>query len=220
MSQYTILLFIADLNVCRRLGWYLEYKGCQVLRAATGRALEEALGSREFDLILAQVERQDLKGLQFLHTARRLQPRAPMILVNATQEEAFPVQAYQLEVDDYISMDCRPEELWRRVAACLEKLPQRCQKAAGRSRLAPLNRAVVKKIEHVCQFLSYSLDSSMTILQSLINTPESRVDRQARCKIQEVSARMEVLQEMMHGFHRGIAGQEMARNFPRALQQW
>ncbi|MHB8067365.1 MAG: response regulator [Desulfobaccales bacterium] len=205
MSQYTVLMFIEDLHVCRRLGWYLEYKGCQVLRAPTGKALEKAVNSQEFDLILAQINREDLEGLNILQEAKRFHPWARLILVNAAKDMTFPWQAYRLEVDDYLFLDCRPAELWRRVSACLERLPERRKNAGAVSRSRPLNRAVARKVQQISQYFSYTLDSSKSILQSLINSSEAGLDRKWLPKIQEVSARLEVLQEMMQGFNRGIA---------------
>jgi len=207
-----------DLHVCRRLGWYLEYKGCQVLRAATGKDLEPAIHSREVDLILAQIDGEDLEGLQILQKAKRLQPRARVILLSAAQHITFPWQAFQQEVDDYLFMDCRPAELWRRVAACLEKLPEKTGNLGAASRSLPLNRAIVRKFQHVSQYISYTLDSSMSILQSLINAPVADLDRQWLPKIQQVSARLEILQEMMQGLQQGISGKGVTRNFLRALQ--
>jgi len=218
MSQYTVLMCSEDLHVCRRLGWYLEYKGCQVLRAATGKDLAEAIHSREFDLILAQIDRQDLEGLQILQKAKRLLPQARLILVNASQDMTFPLQAYQLEVDDYLFMDCRPAELWRRVAACLERLPEKRKNLGAVCRSLPLNRAIVRRVQHISQYFSYTLDSSRSILQSLLNAPEADLDRQWLPKIQQVSARLEILQEVMEGLQQGISGQGVNRYFLRALQ--
>lgn len=218
MSQYTVLMFIEDLHVCRRLGWYLEYKGCQVLRAATGKALEQAVNSQEFDLILAQIDREDLEGLTILQEAKRFHPRARVILVNAAKDMTFPWQAYRLEVDDYLCMDCRPAELWRRVAACLERLPEKRKNPGAVSRSLSLNRAVARKVQQITQYCSYTLDSSRSILQSLVNAPETDLDRKWLPKLQEVSARLEILQELLQGFQQWGTGQGMARNFLRALQ--
>jgi DNA-binding response OmpR family regulator len=186
-----------DLHVCRRLGWYLAYKGCQVLKAATANGLAEAIHSREFDLILAQIEGEDLEGLQILQQARRLHPRARLILMNATKDMTFPVQAYQLEVDDYLFLDCRPGELWRRVAACLERLPEEKKNSGAVSRSFPLNRAIVRKVQHISQYFSYTLGSSRSTLQSLINAPAGEFDGKWLPKIQQVSARLEILQWMV-----------------------
>jgi DNA-binding response OmpR family regulator len=218
MSQHTVLICSEDLHVCQRLGWYLAYKGCQVLKAATANDLAEAIHSREFDLILAQIEGEDLEGLQILQQARRLHPRARLILMNATKDMTFPVQAYQLEVDDYLFLDCRPGELWRRVAACLERLPEKRKNWGAVSRSFPLNRAIVRKAQNISQYFSYTLGSSRSILQSLINAPEGDLDGKWLPKIQQVSARLEMLQEMMQGLQQGMAGQGATRNLLRALQ--
>jgi DNA-binding response OmpR family regulator len=218
MSQHTVLICSEDLHVCQRLGWYLASKGCQVLRAATANDLAEAIHSREFDLILAQIEGEDLEGLQILQQARRLHPRTRLILVNSAKDMTFPVQAYQLEVDDYLFWDCRPGELWRRVAACLERLPEERNNAGAVSRSLPLNRAMVRKVQQISQYFSYTLGSSRSILQSLINAPEGDLAGKWLPKIQQVSARLEILQEVIQGLQQGISGPGFRRYFLRALQ--
>jgi DNA-binding NtrC family response regulator len=218
MFHCTVLMFSEDLCVCRRLGWYLASKGCQVLRVTTGKDLAEAIHSRDFDLILAQFDRQDLEGLQILQQAKKLHPRARLILVNATKDMTFPVQAYQLDVDDYLFMDCRPAELWRRVAACLERLPEKSKNSGAVSPSLPLNRTIMRKVQQISQYCSYTLDSSRMILQSLINAHRADFDQQWLPKIQQVSARLEILQEMMQGLQQGISGQGVTRNLIRALQ--
>jgi DNA-binding NtrC family response regulator len=207
MSQHTVLVCSEDLHVCQWLGWYLADKGCQVLTATTANDLAEAIHSREFDLILAQIEGKDPEGLKILQQARRLHPRARLILLNATRDMTFPVQAYQLEVDDYLFLDCRPWELWRRVAACLEGLPEKRKNSGAVSRSLPLNRAIVRKAQNISQYFSYTLGSSRSILQSLINAPEGDLDRKWLPQIQQVSARLEILQEVVQAWQQGMAGQ-------------
>jgi|GEM_PF-5900810 DNA-binding response OmpR family regulator len=218
MPQYSVLMFSEDLHVCRRLGWYLAYKGCQVLKATTGRSLAEAMHFRDLDLILAQIDREDQERLKVLEKARRLHPRAPMILLSATRDLPFPWECYELDVDDYLFLDSRPAELWRRVAACLARLPEKRKIFGGISQSRPLSRAMVEKVEQVCQYFDYTLDSSRLILQSLINLPEADRERQWLPKIQEVAARLEIMQEMMQGLQYKISGQRLPRQSLRVLQ--
>ena len=119
-------------------------------------------------------------------------------------------RSYQLEVDDYLFLDCRPAELWRRVAACLERLPGKRKNVGAASRSLPLNRGILKKVAHMCQYLCYSLESSRATLQSLINAPEADLDGKWRPKIQEVSARLEIMEEMMQGLRYGMSGQGLS----------
>jgi hypothetical protein len=54
------------------------------------------------------------------------------------------------------------------------------------------------------------LESSRATLQSLINAPEADLDGKWRPKIQEVSARLEIMEEMMQGLRYGMSGQGLS----------
>jgi DNA-binding NarL/FixJ family response regulator len=169
----------------------------------------EAIQIRQFDLILAQVNRGSGEELAVLKQVKRLHPQVRVVLCSRDGETAFPLEAYQLEVDDYLLMPCRLAELWRRVAACLKRTPGKSGDLAAASRLAPINGEILEKLKRVFHYIHYNLDSATTALQPLINTPESRLDKKSMAKIYEASARLEVLQEMTDGFLRGISGVEV-----------
>jgi DNA-binding response OmpR family regulator len=205
MSGFTVLMLAEDARLYRKLGRVLEHKGCRVLRDATQ---VEAVHLRQIDLILAQVNRGGGAELAVLQQVKRLHPQVRVVLCSRDGETAFPLEAYQLEVDDYLLMPCRLAELWRRVAACLMRTPGKSGDLTAASRFAPINGKTLEKLKRVFHYIRYNLDSAVTALQPLINTPEFRLEKKSLAKIYEASARLEVLQEMTDGFLRGISGVE------------
>ena len=206
LTEYTVLMLADDSPAFRNLEWVLKHKGCRVLRMGSEAGRREALSLREFDLVLARINEEDGKDLTLLKQVKERHPQTRMILCSRDGETAFPLEAYQLEVDDYLLMPCRPAELWRRVLACLKRISGTPRRLAAAPGPAPLNLAFLEKCQRFFQYIHYNLDSSATALKPLINTPASGVDQKFMGKIHEVSARLELLQEMTEGFLRGLSG--------------
>jgi DNA-binding response OmpR family regulator len=205
MIGYRVLMLTEDSHLYRKLELILAHKGCRVLRDATQ---VEGIHIRQLDLILVQVSRRSGEEWAVLKQVKRLHPRARVILCSRDGEAAFPLEAYQLEADDYLFMPCRLTELWRRVAACLKRTQGKSSDLAPASRGVRLNRTLLEKSQRMLEYFRYNLGSSASALKTLINAPGNRIDEKLLAKIHEVSARLEVLQEMTDGFLRGISGKE------------
>lgn len=213
MSGFTVLMLTDDSHFYRRLGWVLDYKGYLVLRVGVNETLGEAIQTQQFDLILAQVTRVGGEELAILKQVKSLHPRVRIILCSSDRETAFPVEAYQLEVDDYLFMPCRLGELWRRVATCLKRGPEPSRDLAAAPLAGPLNRTLLDKSQRVFDFFRYNLGSSASALKTVINAAGARQDEKLMAKIYAVAARLEMLQEMAEGVLRGISGVELVNGF-------
>ncbi|MFZ5452888.1 MAG: response regulator [Thermodesulfobacteriota bacterium] len=205
LTGYSVLILADDSQPYRNLGWVLAHKGCRVLRVESDATRWVALSLRKFDLILARINHEGGQELAFLQQVQGRHPQIKVILCSQVGETAFPLEAYQLEVDDYLLMPCRLVELWRRVLACLKRIPGKSGGLAAGNCHAPLNRGVFEKFQRVLHYIHYNLDSSKTALKPLINAPASGLDQKLLGKIHEVSARLELLQEMTEGFLQGLS---------------
>lgn len=206
LTGHTVLMLADDSQPYRHLGWVLEHKGCRVLREGSETTRRAVPSLRKFDLILARINQESRKELAFLQQVKGCHPQVKVILCSQDGETAFPLEAYQLEVDDYLLMPCRLAELWRRVVACLKRISGKAGCLAAANWQAPLHRAILEKCQRVFQYIQYNLDSSTTALKPLLNTPGSGLDQKLKGKLHEVSARLEVMQEMTEGFLQGMAG--------------
>ena len=70
--------------------------------------------------MIARLTTDDRESLDILNRARRLNPEVKIMVVGGNHDAVFPLEAYELEVDDYLLMPVSPPELWRRVRHCLE----------------------------------------------------------------------------------------------------
>lgn len=214
MTGYTMLMLTDNSLLYQRLGWVMENNGCRVLKAGAAETLLEASRTRELDLILARTTRKGGEALAVLKQAKRLQPRVRVILCSGDRETAFPPEAYELEVDEYLFMPCTLAKLCRRVAGALKRPPGKPPGLAVASRFAPLNRRVWEKSRPVLDFFRYNLGSCSLALKTMSKTPGAKGDEKLMAKIAEVSARLEICQEMTDAVLRRFAIETSVNGFP------
>jgi len=205
LTGYQVLMLTDDSQAYRHLGWLLAHKGCQVVRVKSDAISREALHFRLFDLILARIGQKGGEELPFVKQVRRRHPQVKIILCSSEGETAFPMEAYQLEADDYLLMPCRLANFWRRVVDCLKRTLGKAGFPAAGNGQTPQNPAILEKFHRLFHYFRYNLDASRTALQPLIKKPAPALDQRLLGKINEVSARLEVLQEMTEGFLEGIS---------------
>jgi two-component system, sensor histidine kinase and response regulator len=120
MARYDILLIGDGTTFLKTIGWVLDYKGFAVKVTASPEAALEALVKKNYDLVIAKLTTDDLESLDILKRAKRLNPEVKIMVVSGNNAAIFPLEAYEIEVDDYLLMPVSPPELWRRVSHCLE----------------------------------------------------------------------------------------------------
>ncbi|MFZ5450106.1 MAG: ATP-binding protein [Thermodesulfobacteriota bacterium] len=120
MAKYDILLIGDGTNFLHTIGWVLEYKGFRVKAAASPEAALEAMVKKNYDMVIGQLATNDSEILDILELGKRLNPDVKVMVISANGKAVFPLEAYEVEVDDYILMPVSPTELWRRVNQCLE----------------------------------------------------------------------------------------------------
>jgi len=122
MARHEILLIGDGSHLFRTIGWVLEYKGFSVRSSASPEAALEALVKKNYDLVIAKLSMAELDHLDVLKRAKRLNPDGKVMVISGNHEVTFPLEAYQIDIDDYILMPVSPTELWCRVHDCLESL--------------------------------------------------------------------------------------------------
>ncbi len=120
MAKYDILLIGDGTNLLKTIGWVLDYKGFAVKVTASPEASLEAMVKKNYDLVIARLSMDDRESLDMLKRARRFNPEVKIMAVSGDNAAVFPLEAYELDIDDYILMPVSPAELWRRVSRCLE----------------------------------------------------------------------------------------------------
>jgi signal transduction histidine kinase len=192
MAKYDILLIGDGTSLMRTIGWVLEYKGFAVNATATPEAALEALVRKNYDLVVAQLTPDSLEGLDILKRAKRLNPEAKVMVVSGKNDATLPMEAYEVEVDDYILMPVSPTELWRRVNHCLEGRevvdlqPVRGEAESPRGR----DQAEAQMLL-MLHDIRGSLVSTAASLKLLARGTYGEMSSNARAKLHGVAARIE-----------------------------
>ena len=104
----------------RTMGWVLEYRGFSIKALRGPEAALEALVKKNYDLIIAKLSREGKDNLAVLRQAKKISPLTKVMLVTDHLDLAFPLEAYNIDIDDYVIMPISAGEFWRRVEKCLE----------------------------------------------------------------------------------------------------
>jgi DNA-binding NarL/FixJ family response regulator len=122
MNGHKILVMGDGSHLFRSIRWVLEYKGFQVSLAPNADAALVLLIEQNYDLLIAKLAMEDLQSLDVLKRARKLNPATKLIVASSDCNAVFPLEAYQIEVDDYLLLPMGASELMRRIGQCLKKV--------------------------------------------------------------------------------------------------
>lgn len=120
MTKNEILLLGDGSHPFRTMGWVLEYRGFSIKALRGPEAALEALVKKNYDLIIAKLSQAEKDNLAVLWQAKKINPSTKIMLVTDRLDLAFPLEAYNLDIDDYIIMPISASEFWRRVKDCLK----------------------------------------------------------------------------------------------------
>ena len=104
----------------KTIGLLLADKGH---RTCVTNSPSEALGElarKYFRLVIVKLQEKTADSLALLKAVKDLNPKARLIILG--EDARLPVEAFQIAVEDYILLPCRPVEVWRRITSCLKAL--------------------------------------------------------------------------------------------------
>jgi CheY-like chemotaxis protein len=194
MARHDILLVGDGTNLLRTIGWVLEYKGFAVKATGSPEAALEALVKKNYDLVIGKLSAADRDVLDILARAKRFNPDVKVIVISADGEAIFPLEAYEVEIDDYILMPVSPTELWRRVSQCLEGQEVVDLQPLGLSVDIP-EEGLKGKPQAMLMLhdLRGSMVSTAAALKLMVRGTYGDMSESARAQLEEVSGRVENL---------------------------
>jgi two-component system sensor histidine kinase/response regulator len=212
MTKFEILLLGDGSHLFRTIGWVLEYKGFAVRACGSPEAALEALVKKNYDLVLAKLSLEELDNLDVLKRAKRLNPEVKVMVVSGNHELTFPLEAYQIEIDDYILMPVSPTELWRRVNNCLESLEvvDLIPAQASATSANAVNERVLNRLMVMFHDLRGSMVSTAAALKLLDRGSFGKMGQGAQAKVKEIANRVE---KMI-----ALTGEFMEKGFSKTMQ--
>jgi len=121
MSLKEILLVDEQAPISSAISFILQSKGYLVILAPDAETASEDLGNYCFDLMLVYLTGYEQDKLDLLRQANRRSPQTKVIIVANPQRRTLPLEAFQVEVDDYLLTPFSAPELCRRVNHCLHQ---------------------------------------------------------------------------------------------------
>ena len=201
MAKYDILLIGDGTNLLKTIGWVLDYKGFAVKVTASPEAALEALVKKNYDLVIAKLTTDDRESLDILKRGRRLNPEVKVMVVSGNNDAIFPLEAYELEVDDYLLMPVSPTELWRRVIHCLEDREvidlQPVRGSAASSRMGELAGPQMMLMFHD---IRGSMVATAASLKLMARGTVGEMSEPAKARLHEATGRIENTIHLMEDF--------------------
>jgi len=201
MATYDILLIGDGTNLLKTIGWVLDYKGFAVKVTASPEAALEALVKKNYDLVIAKFTAGERESLDILKRARRLNPEVKVMVVSGNNDAIFPLEAYELEVDDYLLMPVSPTELWRRVIHCLEDREvidlQPVRGSAASSRIGDLTGPQMMLMSHD---IRGSMVATAASLKLMTRGTYGEMSEKAKARLHEATGRIENTIHLMEDF--------------------
>lgn len=201
MAKDDILLIGDGTDFLKTMGWVLDYKGFAVKVTSSPEAALEALVKKNYDLVIAKLTADDRENLDILQRARRLNPEVKLMVVSGNNDAIFPLEAYQVDVDDYLLMPVNPPELWRRVSHCLEDREvmdlQPVPGSAARSRTSDMAGSQMTLMLHD---IRSSMISTAASLKLMARGRHGEMSQTAKAKLRETTARIETTIHLTEDF--------------------
>jgi signal transduction histidine kinase len=192
MTNHDILLIGDGTDLLKTIGWVLDHKGFAVKVTAGPEAALEALVKKNYDLVIARLTSADMESLDILKRARRLNPEVKIIVVSGNHGAIFPLEVYQIEVDDYLLLPVNPAELWRRVSRCLEdREVMNLQTVKGSAASSGTSDLAVPQMMLMLHDIRGSMISTAASLKLMARGMHGEMSEPARAKLLEAVSRIE-----------------------------
>jgi len=121
MKEYQILLVDDDPNILTVIACALEHRGYHVTTASSGEAAIDALGMKDFDLVITDLNMPETDGIAVVKKAKELNRDYGVMILTGCGDASLVTEALRVGADDYMLKPCKLAELWRRVENCLER---------------------------------------------------------------------------------------------------
>ena len=120
-TSVRVLVVDDEAGMRRSLGIMLRREGYAVVEAAGGRQAIEALGHDIVDLVVADLNMDDVSGLEVLRQVKQTSPDVEVILMTAYGTIESAVEAMKLGAFDFITKPFQPEEILLRLRNAADK---------------------------------------------------------------------------------------------------
>lgn len=117
---YKILLVDDNADLLDVIYEILECKEYQITKARSGEDAIEAVSTKDFDLVITDLNMGKVNGIGVLKKTKELHPETRVMIMTANQDMAFSTEASELGVCDYLFKPFKLDDFTTRVSNCLK----------------------------------------------------------------------------------------------------
>jgi PleD family two-component response regulator len=198
MLPNEILLINDGSFLLRMMGRRLESKGYPTWVADDPEQALEILSNYDFDLVVVKVSEEDAERLAVLQMIKDLCPGAKLVIIS--DSEFLPIEVFEADFDDYISVPCSPNKLWRRLAIFLEEQVDQQQNLF----LHPANYRIVHRLVANLQEIYQNLRDGEVGLKMLQEQTSHQASRDLAANLEDAhqknSLSIFLVEKMLNNF--------------------
>jgi adenylate cyclase len=192
-AQTASVLVVDDSRTLRRLlvRALNDLGFTDITEAANGREGLDLVNSKEFDLVLLDMEMPEMDGLQLLHAIKTdpLTRSLPVIIISGAEQFDNAVKCIELGAEDYLPKPFNPVLLRARVMSSLEK-----------KRLRDLDRVRMAELQYEKELLQLEKEKSEHLLLNILPRPIAERLKGGERTIADSHAQVTVLFADLVGF--------------------
>jgi signal transduction histidine kinase len=184
----------------KTIGLLLADKGYRTCVTDSPLEALTELTRKYFRLVIVKLPGKTADSPALLNAVQDLNPEARLIILG--EDACFPVEAFQLAVDDYILLPCRPVEVWRRITSCLKALPGAAAPEAVQGKLNATNERILTKLSLLFHDLRGGLVSVQAALKLSRRLAQGQLEADANTLLEDAGKKTDWLLSLMEGFLR------------------
>ncbi|MBM4287702.1 MAG: response regulator [Deltaproteobacteria bacterium] len=117
MRVNEILLINDNSFLLRMMARRLEEKGYPVCLTDSPERAVSIISNLAFESVVLKLSEEDSARLAILPMIKEINPETKLIIVS--EADFLPIEVFEADFDDFISLPCSPLKLWRRLTAQL-----------------------------------------------------------------------------------------------------
>jgi DNA-binding response OmpR family regulator len=187
MSFKEILLVDEKAPISSAISFILQSNGYLVMVAPDAVTASEDLDNYCFDLMLVYLNGYDQDKLDLLRQAKRRCPQTKVMIAANPRKMTLPLEAFQVEVDDYLLTPFSLPELCRRIKHCLHPSKVLKPESVFKGRGGTINERILNSLKLKFCDINNTLFSLKTHINILVKEKRGIQNKKQFIKFNEIS---------------------------------
>jgi DNA-binding response OmpR family regulator len=202
IKELEILIVAEDLEFAKAMGAILQEQGYQIYLAPDVETALEELDNYSIDLLIVQPGRDDLANLDAALKVKQGEAPVKVMVISGPRGKMFPVEAFELEVDDYLIFPFSTAELGRRVASLLGPGLPDLGDFPAQSPAERINARTLASLRLLMGEIRSTLVKANASLQTVNRSEYGPLNKEGAAKINEILHHISRTIGLAEGFHR------------------